>query len=234
MLKIDVITIFPEMFKAVTGESIIKRACRKKKIRIEIYNLRDFTDNTHRKVDERPFGGGPGMLISPEPVFKAVKKIKGRRKKTKVILLTPQGVKFEQKTARRLSKETHLIFICPRYEGIDERVRLKLVDEEISIGDYVLTGGELPALVVIDAVTRLIPGVLGDSESAISDSFENNLLEHPQYTRPANFRGLKVPEILLSGNHRLIKEWKRKQSLLRTKRKRPDLLKKERDNHEQS
>ncbi len=232
MLKIDVITIFPEMFKAVTGESIIKRACQKKKIRIEIYNLRDFTDNTHRKVDERPFGGGPGMLISPEPVFKAVKKIKGRRKKTKVILLTPQGVKFEQKTAGRLSRETHLIFICPRYEGIDERVRLKLVDEEISIGDYVLTGGELPALVVIDAITRLIPGVLGDSESAISDSFENNLLEHPQYTRPANFRGLKVPEVLLSGNHRLIKEWKRKQSLLRTKRKRPDLLKKERNNHE--
>ncbi|MCK5306652.1 MAG: tRNA (guanosine(37)-N1)-methyltransferase TrmD [Candidatus Omnitrophica bacterium] len=231
-MKIDVITIFPEMFKAVTGESIIKRACQKKKIRIEIYNLRDFTDNTHRKVDERPFGGGPGMLISPEPVFKAVKKIKGRRKKTKVILLTPQGVKFEQKTAGRLSRETHLIFICPRYEGIDERVRLKLVDEEISIGDYVLTGGELPALVVIDAITRLIPGVLGDSESAISDSFENNLLEHPQYTRPANFRGLKVPEVLLSGNHRLIKEWKRKQSLLRTKRKRPDLLKKERNNHE--
>ena len=231
MLKIDVITIFPEIFKAVTGESIIKRARRKKKIEIKIHNLRDFTNDTHRKVDERPFGGGPGMLISPEPVFKAVRKIKGRRK-TKVILFTPQGVKFEQKAAGRLSKETHLIFICPRYEGIDERVRLKLVDEEISIGDYVLTGGELPALVVIDAVTRLIPGVLGGKESAASDSFENNLLEHPQYTRPANFKGLKVPEVLLSGNHRVIKEWKRKQSLLRTKKKRPDLLKKEGENYE--
>jgi tRNA (guanine37-N1)-methyltransferase len=226
MLRIDVITIFPEIFKAVINESIIKRAQSKKKVLINIHDLRDYADNRHKKVDDRPFGGGPGMVISPLPVFRAVKKIKANSKIAKVILLTPQGKKIKQEDVKVLSAEKRLIFICPHYEGIDERVRQELVDEEISIGDYILTGGELPALVVIDSIVRLLPGVLGDEDSIESESFENNLLEYPHYTRPADFKGLKVPEVLLSGDHKKIAVWRKQKAISKTKAKRKDLYSK--------
>ena len=226
MLQIDVVTIFPEIFKAVVSESIIKRAREKKKVAINIHNLRDYADNRHKKVDDRPFGGGPGMVISPVPVFKAVKKIKGRSKAAKVILLTPQGKKLDQKKVQLLSIEKRLIFLCPHYEGIDERVRQELVDEEISIGDYILTGGELPALVIIDSITRLLPGVLGDEDSIKSESFADNLLEYPHYTRPADLKGMNVPEVLLRGNHKKIEHWRRQQSISKTRNKRMDLYNK--------
>ncbi|MCM8780039.1 MAG: tRNA (guanosine(37)-N1)-methyltransferase TrmD [Candidatus Omnitrophica bacterium] len=227
-MNIDVITIFPEMFAPVLGESIIKRAQAKNKVEIKIHNLRDYSRDKHRKVDDRPFGGGAGMVMSPEPIFRAVeaakKGFRGKGLGVRVVLLTPQGKKLDQKNAKRMAKYKHLILVCGHYEGVDERVRKFLVDEEISIGDYVLTGGELPAMVLIDAVVRLIPGVLGEKKSLKSESFEGNLLEYPQYTRPANFRGLKVPEILLTGNHSLIEQWRKTQALRRTRERRPDLL----------
>jgi tRNA (guanine37-N1)-methyltransferase len=226
MLRIDVVTIFPKIFQAVIGESIIKRAQSKKKVLIKIHDLRDYADNRHRKIDDRPFGGGPGMVMSPTPVFNAIKKIKAASKVAKVVLLTPQGTKLDQNKTASLSKEKRLILLCPHYEGIDERVRQDLVDEEISIGDYILTGGELPALVVIDALVRLIPGVLGDQDSIKSESFVDHLLEYPHYTRPANLKGKKVPKILLSGNHKEIESWRQEQSILKTKKKRPDLYEK--------
>ncbi|MCM8770520.1 MAG: tRNA (guanosine(37)-N1)-methyltransferase TrmD [Candidatus Omnitrophica bacterium] len=229
-MRIDVITIFPNMFKAVLNESIIKRAQAKNKVKIIIHNLRDYTLDKHRKVDDRPFGGGAGMVMSPEPIFRAVEAIQARcrikGKGLRIILLTPQGKQLDQKLAKRLSRYKNLILICGHYEGIDERVRQYLVDEEISIGDYVLTGGELPAMVLIDSVVRLIPGVLGKRKSLKSESFEGNLLEYPQYTRPANFRGMHVPPILLSGNHPAIEVWRKKAALKRTKERRPDLFKK--------
>jgi tRNA (guanine37-N1)-methyltransferase len=224
MLKIDIITIFPDIFKSVTNESILKRAQQKKKIKIEIYNLRDYTDDSHKKVDDRPFGGGPGMVLKPEPLFNVIEKIKAKAQQAKVILLTPQGKRLTQDEAFRLSKEEHIILICGRYEGVDERAREKLIDEELSIGDYILTGGEIPAMVVIDAVARLVPAVLGHEDSAQLDSFVNGLLEYPQYTRPADFKGMKVPPVLLSGNHELIKKWQKEQALKRTKKRRPDLI----------
>lgn len=232
---IDIVTIFPKMFGPVLNESIIKRAQNKNKVAIRLHDLRDYTGNKHRKVDDRPFGGGAGMVMGPEPIFKAVKAIKASVKAPKcqgikVILLSPQGRKFNQKAAKRLSKYRHLILICGHYEGIDERVRRHLVNEEISIGDYVLTGGELPAMVMIDCIVRLLPGVLGEKKSLQTESFEGNLLEYPQYTRPANFRGMCVPAILLSGDHKQIAEWRKKEALIRTKKLRPDLLKKERKN----
>jgi tRNA (guanine37-N1)-methyltransferase len=226
MIRVDVITIFPKIFEAVINESIIKRARAKKRVEIKIHNLRDYADNRHRKVDDRPFGGGPGMVLNPSPVFKAVKEIKKRSKIAKVILLTAQGQKLNQVKVEKMSKYKRLILLCPHYEGLDERVRVELVDEEISIGDYILTGGELPALVLIDAITRLQPGVLGDEESVKFESFSSGLLEYPHYTRPADFRGMKVPQILLSGNHKEIESWRRKQALKRTKERRPDLYKK--------
>jgi len=226
-MRVDIITIFPKMFDSVFGESIIKRAQAKGKIKIRIHDLRDYTLNKHRKVDDRPFGGGSGMVLAPEPMFRAVEAIKTQDKKHKVqtVLLSPQGNKFSQSMAKKLAKRKHIILLCGHYEGIDERVRQKLADEEISIGDYVLTGGELPAMVLVDALVRLVPGVLGDKNSLNFESFEGNLLEYPQYTRPAVFRGLKVPAILLSGNHKKIESWRKKESLSRTKAKRPDLLK---------
>jgi tRNA (guanine37-N1)-methyltransferase len=230
-MKIDILTIFPEMFKPILGESIIKRAQSKGLVKIAVHNLRDYSSDKHRKVDDRPFGGGPGMVFKPEPIFEAVKHLKSQvtshrsQLKTRVILLTPQGKVLNQKLAQKLSKNKHLILICGHYEGIDERVRLRLVDEEISIGDYVLTGGELPAMILIDAVTRLIPKVLGDKDSAKSDSFCDGLLEGPQYTRPANFLGLKVPKVLLSGNHQAIVKWRKEEAFKVTKKKRPDLMK---------
>jgi len=226
MLRFDIITIFPDMFKPILNESILKRAQEKKKVNIHIHNLRDYTDDKkHRKVDDRPFGGGPGMVMTPQPLFDAIKAIKGRRKAT-VIYTSPSGHPFSQFHAKRLTSIKNLIIICGHYEGIDERVREHLVDEEISVGDYVLTGGELPAMIIVDAVTRLLPGVLGKQESLIHESFEGNLLEGPQYTRPADFRGKKVPDVLLSGNHKTIDIWRNSKALAKTKMIRPDLLKK--------
>jgi len=228
-MRIDIITIFPGMFAPVLNESIVKRAQEKNKVKIKIHDLREFTRDKHNKVDDRPFGGGSGMVLTAQPIFDAVKKIKSHvtRHKSqgpKVVLLCPQGKTFNQAMARKFSKEKHLIFICGHYEGIDERVRELIVDEEISIGDYVLTGGELPAMVVVDAIVRLIPGVLGDKNSLNFESFEGNLLEYPQYTRPANFRGHKVPEVLLCGDHKKIASWQKAEALSRTKTRRPDLL----------
>jgi len=227
-MRIDIITIFPKMFGPILNESIVKRAQAKGKVKISICDLRDHTSDKHRKVDDRPFGGGSGMVMTPEPIFNAVKKLKLKNPKTiksHVVLLCPQGNKFTQNTAKKLAKKKHLVLICGHYEGVDERVRQELVDEEISIGDYVLTGGELPAMVLVDAIVRLIPGVLGDKNSLNFESFEGNLLEYPHYTRPANFKGLCVPSILLSGDHKNIEIWRNKEAINRTKQRRPDLLK---------
>jgi tRNA (guanine37-N1)-methyltransferase len=219
------------MFEPVLNESIIKRAINKGKVKIYVHNLRDYSSDRHRKVDDRPFGGGSGMVMRPEPIFSAIKNLKAKsqelRTKSKVILLSPKGKKLTQKIARGLVKNRHFILICGHYEGIDERVRQFLVEEEISIGDYVLTGGELPAMVLVDCIVRLIPGVLGDKKSLHFESFEDNLLEYPQYTRPANFKGKKVPQVLLSGDHSKIKAWREKQALKVTKKKRPDLLRRD-------
>lgn len=226
MLRIDIITIFPGMFTAVLNDSMMKRAQDRGKVIFNVHDLRDYTKDAHRKVDDRPFGGGPGMVMTPQPLVDAVKKIKGRRKGVKVIYMCPGGVPFTQALAKNLACEKSLILICGHYEGIDERVRDMVVDESLSVGDYVLTGGELPAMVVVDAVTRLVPGVLGKEESLTDESFENGLLEYPQYTRPADFCGIKVPSVLLSGDHQAIKRWRVERALDRTTRKRPDLLKK--------
>ncbi|MFH1355482.1 MAG: tRNA (guanosine(37)-N1)-methyltransferase TrmD [Candidatus Omnitrophota bacterium] len=223
-MKIDIITIFPKMFEPVLGESMIKRARAKGKVKIQLHDLRDYTSNKHRKVDDRPFGGGAGMVMTPEPLFNAVESIKEKNKKSKVILLSPQGRRFDQKTAKRLSGYKHLILICGHYEGVDERIRQSLADEEISIGDYVLTGGELPAMVLVDSLVRLIPGVLGDKNSLNFESFEGNLLEYAHYTRPSDFRGMRVPAILLSGDHKKIEAWRKKEAMKRTRQRRPDLL----------
>lgn len=224
-MRFDIITIFPDMFSALIDHSIIKRAREKKKLDIRIHDLRKYSaDKKRRSVDDRPFGGGPGMVLMPQPLFDAVKKIKGRRK-AHVIFTSPSGTTFKQSHAKRLTKHKNLIIICGHYEGIDERVRAHLVDEEISIGDYVLTGGEIPAMAIVDAVSRLIPGVLGKAESLEQESFEGNMLEGPQYTRPADFRGHKVPDVLLSGNHIQIEKWRKEQALLKTQKVRPDLIK---------
>ncbi len=226
MLRIDIITIFPKMFDGVINESILKRAQDKKKVKICVHDLRDYTDDKkHRKVDDRPFGGGPGMVMMAQPLFDAVKAIKGRRQ-AHVIYTSPSGKPFTQNMAKTLAKAKNLIIICGHYEGIDERVIENLVDEEISVGDFVLTGGEIPAMAMVDAVTRLIPGVLGKEESLIAESFEGNLLEGPHYTRPANFRGKNVPDVLLSGNHQAIKIWRNSKALAKTKKVRPDLIEK--------
>lgn len=225
-MRIDIISIFPKMFSAVLDESIIKRAQAKGKVKIFLHDLRDYTLDKHHKVDDRPYGGGSGMLLQVEPIYRALqavkKKIKGR---SKVILLTPAGQTFSQALAKKLSLSRNLIFICGHYEGIDERVREHLVDEEISIGDYILTGGELAAMVVIDSLVRLVPGVLGDKNSLNFESFEGNLLEYPQYSRPAKFKSWPVPEVLISGAHSKISAWRKLQAQKRTKQSRPDLLK---------
>ena len=227
-MRIDIITIFPKMFEPVLNESILRRAQGKGKVKFYLHDLRDYTPDKHRKVDDRPFGGGSGMLMRPEPIFNAVEEIlsKTKKNKPKVILLCPQGRKLTQKIAKDIAKEKQIILLCGHYEGVDERVRQDLVDAEISIGDYVLTGGELAAMVLVDSVVRLLPGVLGDKNSLNFESFEGNLLEHPHYTRPANFRNLAVPEVLLSGDHKKIEAWRKKQALKRTQERRPDLLRK--------
>jgi len=225
-MRIDIISIFPKMFSAVLDESIIKRAQQKGKVKIFTHDLRNYTRNKHHKVDDRPFGGGSGMVIQVEPIFRALQAIKKKIKgKARVILLSPQGKRLNQAQAQRLSRCRNLIFICGRYEGVDERVRQYLADEEISIGDYVLTGGELAAMVLIDSLVRLIPGVLGDKNSLNFESFEGNLLEYPQYSRPAKFKNWSVPEVLVSGAHDKINAWRKLQAFRRTRRKRPDLLK---------
>jgi len=226
-MRIDIISIFPGMFAPVLNESMIKRAQEKGKLKLAIHDLRDYSIDKHSKVDDRPFGGGSGMVMMADPIFRAVEDIKKRAKTkdAKVILLCPQGQTLSQAKAKKLSGSKHLILICGHYEGVDERVREHLVDEEISIGDYVLTGGELPAMVLVDSVVRLVPGVLGDKNSLNFESFEGNLLEYAQYTRPADYKGLKVPEVLVCGDHAKIEHWRRQQALSRTKARRPDLLK---------
>ena len=222
-MKIDVLTLFPAMFAGPLDESIVKRARDKGLLDLKIHNLRDWTHDRHKTVDDRPFGGGPGMLMKPEPLFEAVESL--QREETRVILLSPAGRPFNQAIARELAQAEDLLLVTGHYEGFDERVRESLADDELSIGDYVLTNGALPAMVVIDAVTRLLPGVLGDDESSHDESFSHGLLEYPQYTRPAEFRGMKVPDVLVSGNHAEIEKWRREQAKLRTQERRPDLLK---------
>lgn len=222
----DIITIFPEMFHAYLGEGILKRAVQKELVDVKVYNLRDFASDKHKTVDDYPYGGGPGMVMKIEPIYNAVKTIKSDGLERLTIMLSPQGTIFNQKMAEKLlSEKKRILFVCGRYEGIDERVVESLVDEEISIGDYVMTGGELAALVIIDSIARLIPGVLGDEESAKEESFTWGLLDYPHYTRPPEFMGMKVPDILLSGNHKEIWRWRRKEALKRTMKRRPDLLK---------
>jgi tRNA (guanine37-N1)-methyltransferase len=224
-MKIDVLTLFPAMFSGPLDESIIQRARSSGVLDLQVHDLRDFTEDRHRTVDDRPFGGGPGMLLKPEPIFKAVQALSGAG--ARVILLTPAGRRFDQAVARQLAQEQHLLFICGSYEGVDERVRESLVHDELSIGDYVLTNGNLPAMVIIDAVTRLLPGVLGHERSSADESFSHGLLEYPHYTRPADFQGMKVPEVLLSGHHAEIAKWRLEQAKRRTAERRPDLSEKE-------
>ncbi len=221
-MKIDILTIFPEMFQGFLTNSIIKRALEKKLVAIKIYNIRDYSKDKHKKVDDYSFGGGGGMVLMPEPIFAAIDDLK--KENTKVILLTPQGKTYNQSTAYDLSKESHLIIICGHYEGFDERIRT-LADIELSIGDYVLTGGELASMVVTDSIVRLVDGVI-EQNSHLNDSFNNNLLDYPVYTKPKDFRGLKVPEVLLSGHHANIKKFREQEALKRTKERRPDLLEK--------
>lgn len=223
-MRIDCLTLFPEMFESVLGHSILKRAQEKGLLEVVLTNIRDFAEGSYRKVDDKPYGGGPGMVMMPDPVFKSVEHAESLSpEEPKIILLTPQGQVFNQAKARELSREKRLLLISGRYEGFDERIRTGLGAEEISVGDYVLSGGELPAMIIIDAVTRLIEGVLGDEDSAEDDSFSDGLLEYPQYTRPENYRGMKVPDILLSGNHAKIAEWRKKKSIQRTRNRRPDI-----------
>ncbi|NHC16945.1 MULTISPECIES: tRNA (guanosine(37)-N1)-methyltransferase TrmD [Bacillaceae] len=226
MMQIDILTIFPEMFSGVLGQSMLHKAAEKSAVHYNVVNFRDFADNKHSTVDDYPYGGGAGMVLKPQPIFDAVTalKEKAESKQPRVILLCPQGERYDQKKAEELAKEEHLIFICGHYEGYDERIREYVVTDEISIGDYVLTGGELGAMVVVDSVVRLLPEVLGNQESHMKDSFSTGLLEHPHYTRPADFRGMKVPDVLLSGNHKFIEEWRNKEALRRTLLRRPDLF----------
>ncbi len=223
-MLISIISIFPGLFQSVFAESIIKRAQEKGLLEISIYDLRDFSEDKHRRVDDYPYGGGAGMVMKPEPFFKAVRAVRERSPvKGKAILMSPQGLRLTQDKLKELSKEKHLIILCGHYEGIDERVRAYLADEEISIGDYILTGGEIPAMVLVDALARLIPGVLSTS-SLEEESFACGLLEYPQYTRPQEYEGMCVPEILLSGDHEKIRQWRYEEALKRTLKLRPDLL----------
>lgn len=227
-MRIDVLSLFPEMFTGVFEQSILKKAQEKGVATYHVTNFRDFADNKHNKVDDYPYGGGAGMVLMPQPIFDAVDYVKKNApedaKPPRILLMTPQGERFTQNHAEMLAEEDHLIFLCGHYEGYDERVREHLVTDEFSIGDYVLTGGELAAMVMIDSIVRLLPGALGNDVSAVTDSFSSGLLEHPQYTRPADFRGLKVPDVLLSGNHAKIEAWRKAESLRRTRERRPDLL----------
>jgi tRNA (guanine37-N1)-methyltransferase len=220
----DILTIFPEIFRSPLSESLIKKALDKGILQVRIWNLRDFTEDKHRTTDDYPYGGGAGMVMKAEPIFRAVEEIKTNDPKARTLLLTPQGERFHQGLARGLSEQKHWILICGRYEGLDERVRLGVVDREISIGDYVLNGGEIPALVFLEVISRYVPGFLGSEQSVEEETFSDGLLEYPHYTRPPVIRGMEVPEVLLSGNHAEIKRWRRRESLKRTYLRRPDLL----------
>lgn len=222
--KFDIITIFPGLFSAPFNESIMKRARDEGILETRVHNLREYTLDKHKRVDDYPFGGGVGMVMNVEPIARALEAVKKDRPNAWTILMTPGGVPLDQKKVLELSKRESLVIVCGRYEGVDERVGLHFVDEEISIGDYVLSGGEIPALVVVEAVARLVPGVLGDESSAHEESFSTEILEYPQYTRPQDFRGHKVPEVLVSGDHKKIRDWQRVQALKKTARRRPDLL----------
>jgi tRNA (guanine37-N1)-methyltransferase len=225
-MRIDILTLFPDICRAPLNESMMKRAQESGALALHIHNLRDWTTDKHHVVDDAPFGGGQGMVMKPEPIFAAVEDLKSKieNRKSRIILMSPTGRKLDQKTAAELSSESHLIIVCGHYEGVDHRVVEHLVDAEISIGDYVLTNGAIAAVVLVDAVARLLPGVLGDEQSAADDSFSGGLLEGPQYTRPSEFRGWKVPDILLSGNHGEIAKWRKEQARQRTQQNRPDLL----------
>jgi tRNA (guanine37-N1)-methyltransferase len=239
---VDIVTIFPQMIEPALAEGVVGRARTKGLVEVRARDLRDYTSDRHRVVDDMPFGGGPGMVMKPEPLFRAIEEIRAERNAerseiergapTAVILTTPQGRRFSHAEAVRFSRMERLIIICGRYEGVDERVAEALVTDEISIGDYVLTGGELPALVVVDAVVRLVPGVVGDEESVAADSFVDGLLDYPHYTRPAEFKGMKVPDVLLSGHHAEIQRWRREQQLRRTEERRPDLIRRQELNKE--
>ena len=225
-LRFDIVSIFPGMFESPFGDSIIQRAREEGLLDLRVHDLRDYSLNKHRKVDDTPFGGGVGMVMNVEPIERVVAAIKKEVPETRTILLSPGGRPFDQEKAWELSRLPSLTLICGRYEGIDERVRLHFVDEEISIGDYILTGGEIPAMVLVEAISRLVPGVLGDPESIVEESFAGDLLEYPQYTRPRDYQGFKVPEILVSGDHKKIRDWQKAEALKKTARVRPDLLKK--------
>lgn len=226
MIRFDVLSIFPEMFSSPLNFSLLKKAQEKGLVNICLHDIRNWASDKHRVTDDAPFGGGCGMVMKVEPVERALAEIKNRVGESRVVLMTPQGETLNHNIAAELASERQIIIICGRYEGVDERIRTHLVDQEISIGDFILTGGELSALVLIDAVSRLIPGVLGNADSSAGESFANGLLEYPQYTRPANYKNWCVPEVLLSGNHAEIERWRRRESLKRTYERRPDLLKK--------
>ena len=233
-MRIDIVTLFPEICRGPLSESIMKRAQENRIVDLQIHNLREWTTDKHHVVDDAPFGGGQGMVMKPEPIFSAVEDLKRRtsnakeskvgNRKSKVVLMSPAGRQFDQEMARQLSQEPHLIIISGHYEGVDHRVIEHLIDLEVSIGDYVLTNGAIAAVVLVDSIVRLLPGTLGHEQSAADDSFSNGLLEAPQYTRPADFRGWKVPEVLLSGNHAEIAKWRKEQAIKRTRENRPDLL----------
>jgi len=227
-MRFDIITIFPELFTGVLGCGIIRRAVQSGLVDIRIINLRDFTKDRHRSVDDRPYGGGEGMVFMPEPLSDAIEFCRGRERDSdsRVVLLTPQGKTWSQDLAAEFATISHLLLVCGRYEGVDQRVIDSLVDREISIGDFILTGGEIPAMVVLDSVVRLIPGALGCSDSAVNESFSTGMLDYPQYTRPAEFRGQAVPEVLLSGDHARIEKWRKEKALEKTKKARPELIKK--------
>ena len=226
MMNIHVLSLFPEMFEGVLHSSILKKAQENNAVRFDVTDFREYSENKHHKVDDYPYGGGAGMVLKPEPLFNAVEAVtKGATQPPRVILMCPQGERFTQSKAEELAAEENLVFVCGHYEGYDERIRQHLVTDELSLGDFVLTGGEIASMAIIDSVVRLLPGVLGNQESSIQDSFSTGLLEHPHYTRPATYRGMSVPDVLLSGNHAKIDQWRMEQSLKRTLDRRPDLLK---------
>lgn len=224
LIRIDILTGFPDMFRSVLETSIVKIGQEKGKVRIELHNLHDYAEDKFKHIDDTPYGGGAGMLIKCEPVFNCIEALQRERQYDEIIYMTADGETLKQSTANELSLKRNIIILCGHFKGIDQRIRDHFVTREISIGDFVLSGGELPALVLVDSIVRLIPGVLGDMESGLDDSFMDGLLEAPFYTKPADFRGMKVPEVLTSGNHKLIKEWREEQSLLKTRQRRPDLL----------
>lgn len=223
-MRFDILTIFPQLLDSPLKEGIIRRAIEAGKISVNIHDIRDFAEDKHTMTDDRPFGGGEGMVMKPEPIVGALRHVEKEQPGGRVILLSPQGRTYTQETAERLSNSEHLVFLCGRYEGVDERIREKYIDEEISIGDYILTGGELPAMVLVDSITRLLPGVLGCGDSAVNDTFSRGLLKNPQYTRPRIFEGNSVPEVLLSGDHAVIAEWRFVASVQQTLERRPELL----------